>query len=289
MPPLRNLLAGSLMLVLASYGGAKAYLYFDAERRVAQALAPLAAIGAVRYDEMSVSLLGQVTLDDLRVVADGGIEPIRIGRLVLNAFSHNGGIFPSRMSLHGEDIRIAAATVDRWLGQRFDQPAQFALPDLSSLGYSQLAGDLVLDWLYSPESGGARLHLAADWPAGGDVSLDLSMDEIRTGAAQGKFRSFVLAYQDKSLAGRLIDAFARREQIEPEIYRQDLLETLRAADPEQPWNIGAANLEQIRGFLEQPGRLTVRMQPYDPIVLDELHHYREGDLPLLFNLQIEAR
>lgn len=293
MPPLRNLITGSLMLALATYGAVKAYLYFDAERRVAQAFAPLAALGSVRYEEMSVSLLGPVTLQDVRLTPHGALESISFGRLVLEDYRAPVGYgVPARLAVRGEEVRIAAPLIDRWL-QPLARGEGPAVPDLQALGYTHLVGDFSVDWGYSADSGAVRLRLSADGRQVGRVALGLLMDEMPLSmltqpTARGKFRSFFLQYEDRSLAGRLLAAFAHRAEKDPATYKKELLETLRAADPERPWNIGAVNLEQIRRFLATPDGFVIRMQPYEPVSLDELRHYSEGDLPLLFNLQMQA-
>lgn len=298
MPPFRTLLAGLLMLALATYGAIKAYLYVEAEQRVAAAFEPLAIVGDVRYDALDVSLLGPVTLSAVRIVPHGGGETLAIDRLVLEAYEGGPvGPFPARLRIHASGVRIAARALDRLAGGVFETdaavPGGFTFPGLSALGYDLMNGDLRLDWLHAPDSGAMRLRLALGWHNGAEIAMKLALEDVRTGLLlrrlpTGRFRSFILEYQDHSLAQRLLRTFAEREDMELEALRSNLLARLEHADPEHPWNIGRSNLQQIRAFLGEPKGFVLTAQPYEPIALDELHHYNARDLPLLFNLQLEA-
>lgn len=295
MPPLHNLIAGSLMLALAGYGGLKAYLYYEARHQIDRAFAPLTALGKVEYADVAVSLFGPVSVLGAQLTLPEG-ESVRVGRLELRELEHPRGTpLPAQLSVRLEDLELSAWTADRWLHQfRGDAEAGSAesvpWPDLRSLDYRRLQGDVELAWRHDPAARAVELSLKIRSQELADFDLSLALqgvDPLATlhGIPDGSFRALHLEYHDHSLLPRLFAWLAQQREIEPDILREtlrsELIEFMEART-----NLGEANIEQLRRFVARPDRLMLRMEPYEPVPFREIGYYSERDLPLLFNLQL---
>ena len=161
MPPFRQTLAGLLMLGLATYGATKAYLYYRAEQRFDTLIATLRPMLDVRYEGVSASVFGDISLHGLEVQAGGG-PPARVERLTVSDYVP-GAAFPRRIRVHAWGVSVSAREASRWLapladarGRALPAALRSALTQLPALGYERLHGEVWFELEQDPAHGAVR-------------------------------------------------------------------------------------------------------------------------------------
>jgi len=138
----KNIMIAGVALIVAVAVGGKMYAGNVADKEISKAIASVHAEDMVKYDGVSVGLLGSVTLQSVVFGEHGEMKArsIEVASLDRDALEHKQ--FPS----YG-DIRIKGFELSM-----SDREMKRAFPLLYKLGYHDVHGDLRLEYTYSDDN-----------------------------------------------------------------------------------------------------------------------------------------
>ncbi len=220
-------------------------------------------------------------LDGLRIgrVAENGIKisiagagPFAIGEVSVSGLLFSGSVpVAANYGLSGIEITRAAF------------PTAQGKAALERLGIDRLGVSAQLSYRWDLKQqmlAVSPFTLKLDQLGSFDLSVDL--DDITPGspaaALRARLRHAVLRYTDQSLVGRLIRAGAAQAQMDPDAYRQRLIETVEARAAAFPDSAALqAVARQIMTFLGDPKSLKIELAPPSPVPAIAL--LRAGAMP----------
>lgn len=171
--------------------------------------------------------------------------------------------------------------------------------DFRKMGYEKLDFDLFADYSYEDETkrlsvksinfdGENLCRISAGFSLG-DVSLQGPGigGFIGTSVLDGS-----LVWQDMTLTEKIISFLAESIGLTPDVYRERLLESMQL-ETQEARSLGNGYAEnfyaELSKFLEEPGRLVVRVEPAEPVPLLYLFMGRSfEDLLDLYGITVEA-
>jgi hypothetical protein len=239
--------------------------------------------GAVRLDEYEMTALSVA-------LPHGG--PVTVARVAVNGVTYAGDV-PTAGVLTVDDVKVPVTAIE---SEEDRKP-------FVDMGYSDLVFDLAADYSYDPGQKLVDLRkMELSMADGGVVSLAAAVDGIAPDAfggnpmaamaasADARIRTVELSYADKSLVRRAI-AFAAKEQgTTPAAIIAGARRSLEAEAKSAKGNVTRDAIRSIVAFLENPGRIVLRVAPSQPIGVGELEAL--GDDPDLIakalNLKVVA-
>jgi hypothetical protein len=239
--------------------------------------------GAVRLAEYEMTALSVA-------LPHGG--PVTVARVAVNGVTYADDV-PTAGVLTVDDVKVPVTAIDAEEDRR----------PFVEMGYADLVFDLAADYAYDP---GRKLvdlrKVELSMADGGVLSLAAAIDGLAPDAfggnpmaamaasADARIRTVELSYADKSLVRRAI-AFAAKEQgTTPAAIVADARRALEAEAKSAKGNVTREAIRSIVAFLENPGRIVLRVAPSQPIGMNELEAL--GDDPDLIakalNLKVVA-
>lgn len=297
----RNIIVSVLILIAAGYGSTKAFMYYQAKQRIDRLIAPVSIYVDIGYESISTSLFGPVGIKGLKIRSwDGGGE-ILFSKVTLQSFEiKENEQLPSYMHITFDDVQFSTAVYSN-LSQ--DVPELIkklgytklynAFGDLKSLGYDEIVMDMYFELFYNKKNGNFKVKFGEAIENLGelDILFDL-LDVFPTvgiSNMQAKIKEISLDYKDKSYIERLIKKFSQQNNQDMEVYRTELVNKLGRDLAAHKLDLGSEALQELKKFITKPGRLTVTVNPYDPVAIDSLKFYKIEDVPKLLNVQIYAQ
>lgn len=167
------------------------------------------------------------------------------------------------------------------------------LPQLSQLGYTELAFDARLRLRYDPTQKILRAELRAE---GADTLLFQLRTELEAEAAtlaqldwgQAKLLILEASVAERGLFQRAKEWLALQARMGVDSYEQAFITELDERAERQKWQWSNSNATALRGFLRAPLSLTVSAQPLNGVLLDNVSLYAPGDRLTLFNAQLSS-
>ena len=207
---------------------------------------------------------------------------------------------PSHMHITFDDVQFSTAVYSN-LSQ--DVPELIkklgytklynALGDLKSLGYDEIVMDMYFELFYNKENGNFKVKFGEAIENMGELDILFDLLDVfpTVGASnmQAKIKKISLDYKDKSYIQRLIKKFSQENNQDMEVYRAELVDKLDHDLAAHKLDLGSYALQELKKFITNPGRLTININPYDPVAIDSLKFYKTEDVPKLLNVQIYAQ
>ncbi len=174
---------------------------------------------------------------------------------------------------------------------------------LAALGYDDLVLEADLDLEIWPDkkritlrqislngdgAGSLFGHLAL---SGMELDLDTTLAQAREKLLQASLVMMDLEYSDDSLVERLVKARAAEVEKSPEEVLEEAVAHLRERSGEEEDAIKARALAVLAEFIRNPGTVSARARPPEPVPLARIWESKElssGEWPRELNLVIEA-
>lgn len=289
------------MVASAGYGGTKLYMYYQAKAKIDTLLAPVSLFFDVSYEGISTSVFGPVGVKGLRLRSRDDNEEITFGKVTLEAYKkEENATIPAHIHVSLNDVRLSAHFAGE--NKESNVPAiisQFGYGDLyrdshdlASLGYSEIIGNFYFEFFYDQQKGDITVKLGEEIESLADIDIILNFTGVVPGMSatsmQGKINKIFAAYKDNSFVDRLIEKYAKRNNMDIETYRKQLVAGLDKELANKQIDLGEKTTAELKAFLTKPGKLTISMRPHEPVDIDSLKYYKPGDLPDLLNLHIVA-
>ena len=215
-------------------------------------------------------------------VAEGS-EPSHINTVVIHDIDLDNE-FPTYMNIafKGMDVDMEA------LGERGAA--------LKAMGYDKLKSNLEIDYRY--DVAGKELflnkisngidefgvltfstHLSSIDLSGGPMALLFTFPTIVIHSAEASFT-------DDSFMGRLMDLVSQSRGIEVDELKVGIFETLDAEIENAPDDTSRELLSAVRTFIEKPDRITISINPPEPVAFMALQEVDKAAIPGILNIKV---
>jgi len=320
---MKNLIIGAVLLAAAGYGGSKLLLHNKVETSVDQAVVMMSPFVNVKYDGVSSTMGGELTVDAIEAQINDFNDPIIIDRLGIDTPSYfslldladmaeNVGnpddAIPEYFGFIAEGIRLPVnADYFRFMHTELqkvvnetdaDKPAAvctgkygFSPETLEALGYSEQVVSVSAYFRREPANYSVSMTSTVEdmWSISAEVTLAGNMiSELSQGPrARPRLSTLRIEYVDQSLNQRVTDYCKRLGLSGDEII---------AAQLDKLAQIGSALGIEFDEYVVDPytefvggkSRLVVTAKPAEPISLSQIGLYKASDVPALLDLSAEA-
>jgi len=107
-----------------------------------------------------------------------------------------------------------------------------------------------------------------------DVVLGLRINEAR------------FEYIDDSFINRLIKTYADDMKISLSAYRKKLPAIIKQDFANKKLKLSDRSIKNILAFIAKPKKIILTIDPSRPIAIENIKHYKVGDIPALLNIQV---
>ncbi len=283
------------VLAVAGYGVACWVVTRQVAGQIRKAVAETQAVEALDYGSLKVALIGQhVSLRDVTVTLAVPRQRLHIDRVSVDGF-RPGDTVPGRLHLLVEGLLL-----------NVDDPLMKPVRrELKQLGYRRLK--VLLECRYRYDEPAGRLdvkQLRVDVDEMGTLDLTAELRNLDVGrlkqAMDDPLRMVMLLpsaaiaglrieYRDASLVRRVLKTEARRVGMSEADYARRLSQDIAASlSGQQDARLSEA-AQAVGRFLQEPGRISVRLSPAKPVPLLQLVFTRNpADLAALLGLQVRS-
>ncbi len=314
MSRIRNVIIGVLLLVGLGYLGLKVYIYHQVKSGLDNAIAAASPFADIRYDGISSSLTGSVTVRNVRVHGFGDdvqVEGVRLGTpnliYLLGTLSELQRGEPPRfleLQINGLSLALDGPLMNLLQGAMQSKvpqlPASFPCAGQiafgpavwRAMGYQRLRNDVFLR--VDLDNDAHTIRMQGKWKTAdmGDVGFTTELARIdpvftRDQAAQrALLRSFSFDYTDHSYYKRLVQYCAGRDKAEPSTFISSVVNA-NATYYMYSWGVvPGIDLRRAYGeFLRNPQSFSVVAHPNTPLELSLLSQYSPDDLVALLDLR----
>jgi hypothetical protein len=281
---------GVLVLLTATYAGVHAYLEHRTRLEMDRFIAANARQARITYDRLSLTWFGfKPRLTQLAITPAGQNQPWRVDAVNVNSVDlFNQPPYYADLTLSGFELGsdVFSPEVNQYL---------------NLLNTDHLRGNADLNYRFDPDNLIFELKQGRiDLKGGGLMTLSATLSNARfqllrdPGAmiiflialTQTRLESARLEFQDRGLVERYIEQAAAITTIDPEQYRQAMLNGLDQEIMNAPDESTRQVLTEIRLFLAAPGRIVFTVDPTTTIKLESLMSIRSLlDLVRVMNLK----
>ncbi|MES9879275.1 MAG: hypothetical protein ABW185_00135 [Sedimenticola sp.] len=193
----KSIIGLCLIGCLVAYGGLKSYVYFGVKSEVDRLVHLVEPYIDIRYQAISSSLSGEISVEGITVIPRGAVEVVRIGSLQLTGDDFTfllKMVAGLKMDKPPEKVRIAARRVDipldmlQLLAPESEAPVNRPKPctlsgilshaGLENLDYQRLVADVNIDYKLSAAAGEFSIHIGYWLQDVEDFQLDLSFTDV---------------------------------------------------------------------------------------------------------------
>ncbi len=278
---------GIFLALIGIYAGVKAYTAAIAEERVNDAIAEVSDFVSITYQDVDVDLIGfDFILTDVRFSPVGTAETVKARRIVVRSLDHQSEI-PANLdvSVEGIAIRQLKKSAPAVLELGYDNDL---LVDLDvSYNYDKPNRLLEINRISVDAAGAGRLEIRLYF---GGIDLQTkNLFAILLAYPHITVNGAAVFYRDDSLTERWMQASAKQSNTDVQGYRNQLIEQIDQEIGEKDSDLSRSALKAIRGFIEDPGEISMVASPTRPQQLKriiEVDH--PGELIDMLNLRIES-
>lgn len=286
---LGTLLLRLLVPAVIAAAAAQWWLLRESQAAAQRAVAQWQAYGALHYERLWMQLWGTAHLWNVSF-EPGGLTQAWLGSpfgyrisarevLVRNVERGDDGALQGlRLQLRGLRVPV----IDSFGGDP-RRPIGFA-----ELGYRELLMDVDLD-LRLVES--TRLVLAKARAEGPQLAalelaaeIQASAEQLRRAPDQIGLRRLLLDYRDRGLMERYKSVAAARLRLGPAAAEKALVAQLEQRAARRGWD--ADSMAALRGFIHNPSRLQLVLDPPGEVILRNLRLYAGRDWPQLLGVRL---
>lgn len=268
---MKSITLGAAAVAVAGVVGAKYYTSSVADEKIQAALKNSSQFADVKYDDVSVALLGgDVYIEDIVITQPNG-KKAEIDEIVLHDFDDKNDI-PEYLELSVNDIRLDVTP------ENFGASAAA----LKNLGYEEVEVSVNIAYTYdkaSKEFELKQLKLNADDM--GEATLQLTLEDVHLdnpmmvmmGMQKLKLKSGKLTFKDDSLLERNLKMAAKQKGKDvDEIVDEGvaILERDIAAAEKRGDDFSADAMEEVIAFLRDPDEISITASPEHPVSIDTM-------------------
>lgn len=320
---MRNLIITAVILALAVYGGSKLLLHNKVENAVDQAVIAISPFVNVRYDGVSSTMGGELTMDGIEARITNFNDPITIKRIGIDTPSYfsllsladiaeNTGnpddAVPTYFGLIAEGVRIGV-NADYFksmhtelqevvLEADADKPAAvctgkygFSPETLNALGYSEQVVSATAYFRRDSSNFSVSVTTSVEdmWSMSAELTFTGNMiTELSQGPrARPKLGAMRIEYVDHSLNQRVVDYCGRLGMSGEEIVAAQL-DKLSQIGKSLGIEFDEYVVDPYTAFVGGKSRLVVTAKPVEPISISQISLYKPSDVPALLDLSAEA-
>ena len=320
---MKNLIIGAVLLAAVGYGGSKLLLHNKVENSVDQAVLMMSPFVNVKYDGVSSTMGGELTVDTIEAQINDFSDPITIDRLGIDTPSYfsllnladmadNVGnpddVIPEYFGFIAEGIRMRVdADYFRFMHTQLqnvvsetdvDEPAAvctgkygFSPATLEALGYSEQVVSVAAYFRREPSNYTVSVTSAVEdmWSINAEVTLAGNMiAELSQGPrARPRLSALRIEYVDESLNQRVADYCGRLGLSGEEIVAAQL-DKLAQIGSSLGIEFDEYVIDPFTDFVGGKSRLVITAKPVEPISLSQIGLYKASDVPALLDLSAEA-
>lgn len=320
---MKNLIIGAVLLAAVGYGGSKLLLHNKVENSVDQAVLMMSPFVNVKYDGVSSTMGGELTVDTIEAQINDFSDPITIDRLGIDTPSYfsllnladmadNVGnpddVIPEYFGFIAEGIRMRVdADYFRFMHTQLqnvvsetdvDEPAAvctgkygFSPATLEALGYSEQVVSVAAYFRREPSNYTVSVTSSVEdmWSINAEVTLAGNMiAELSQGPrARPRLSALRIEYVDESLNQRVADYCGRLGLSGEEIVAAQL-DKLAQIGSSLGIEFDEYVIDPFTDFVGGKSRLVITAKPVEPISLSQIGLYKASDVPALLDLSAEA-
>ena len=320
---MKNLIIGAVLLAAVGYGGSKLLLHNKVENSVDQAVLMMSPFVNVKYDGVSSTMGGELTVDTIEAQINDFSDPITIDRLGIDTPSYfsllnladmadNVGnpdaVIPEYFGFIAEGIRMRVdADYFRYMHTQLqnvvsetdvEEPAAvctgkygFSPATLEALGYSEQVVSVAAYFRREPSNYTVSVTSAVEdmWSINAEVTLAGNMiAELSQGPrARPRLSALRIEYVDESLNQRVADYCGRLGLSGEEIVAAQL-DKLAQIGSSLGIEFDEYVIDPFTEFVGGKSRLVITAKPVEPISLSQIGLYKASDVPALLDLSAEA-
>ena len=280
---------GIVVVLIAIYSGIKIYASNSAEKKINEAIAKAAVFADIDYKKVSVDLIGMdVRISDILVCPANAGKKIKIDEIIIYDIDDKSDIpaFLS-MSFRGIELNIKDLGDDA--------------KELKGLGYNdKLMINLNADYTYDNEKKELdikKIGIGAD--DAGEINISFRLGNINLKPKeiisliftfpQIIFNQAKIEYDDDSLAKRLLNLGAQKNQTNLENFKKSLVQKIENEIKMEKDAFIKNALVEIKKFLESPEKISISASPSKPYPLGRIMRVNDPkDIIKLLNIQIKA-
>jgi hypothetical protein len=318
---MKNLIVLALIVGCGGYFGAKFYLHHKVSSGLDDALLMAAPFADIRYDGVSSTVSGELSIDGITARMAGYSDPLYVDKLSLitpgffyllnlDESLQPGADFeiPDTLGFAAEGVRASASAdfVHKLYGIALEQNGAsdaneaaavctgkygFAPETLRQLGYDDLVMGMRI--AYRQDDRNLYLDVSADVEDMYELDMTLKLADRLTPETlmRGNYRPRMiegrLEYIDQSLNERTAGLCARKGLSESEIEHAQI-DSLLASGLENGIEFDDYVIGPYKEFLAGKSTFILTAKPSEPINLSQLDLYKPSDVPALLNLSGEA-
>lgn len=264
----------------AAYAGTQWYANQKAEEEVAAFAESVSDQADLSYGRVSTSLWQrQAQVEDIRIDLYEPEQSVTIEQLeVLQFDAANDPPTYAQVQISGLQFELT------------DEPAEVS----ATLGYTDLSSNLYLDYALAEQVG--YWSLSWETETAFELALDIELHNLDlsnpeeldlASAAALAIGPITLDYTDDSLINRIYEYAAAEQGTDVEAIKDTLQESLRLAGSSYPgFEDAIASLSQ---FIDNPSRLTIVVEPPEPVNVMQLVITDPNQWPDLLNMQVTTR
>ncbi|MGI9235533.1 MAG: hypothetical protein ACR2RD_18020 [Woeseiaceae bacterium] len=320
---MKKLIIGAVILAAAGYGGSKLLLHNKVESGVDKAVIGISPFVNVKYDGVSSTMSGELTMDSIEAKITDFNDTIVIDRLGIDTPSYfsllkladmaentrnPSDIVPEYFGFIAEGIRFSvSADYFRAMHSELrqlvnvadaDNPAAvctgkygFSPDTLEALGYSEQV--VSVSAYFRRDAGNYSVSVTSAvedmWTI--DAEMKLAGNMITTlmqgPRAKPRLSSMRIEYTDHSLNGRVADYCGRLGLSQDDIVAAQL-DKLAQIGNSFGIEFDEYVVDPYAEFIGGKSRLVVTAKPVEPISLSQISLYKPSDVPALLDLSAEA-
>ena len=297
-----------ILIPVLAYGAARVVVWYTVKEAVDHVRESLAPVASLRYAKIMSPVLGRFGVAGVRVRPHLLDDDISIGSALVNiddpldklSFLRTARSrqFPTSLDMSFNHVRIPLSKeVVAWLDKRMTTPpasvdgvpaacragARATASDMKKMGYDELVGDVLVHYTYERRSGEivgyVRLALQDMLDATVEATIPASEVVFNVGQLKGmpKFSKLSITLSDPSWTSRFNDYCAKAMGITVPEYIQRRITDTRQAFESANFAPSDALMKGLERFAAGKSRLTVTLDPRDPIALSQLNPMRGPD------------
>jgi len=281
----KGITIAAIGLIAAVAIGGKLYAGKVADEKIHQAIASVNATDTFKYDDVSVGLLGGVTLSSVVAGPHGEIKADAVVVSSLDRDALETGRFPAYGDIRIKDFDLAMS----------EQEMRGAFPMLYELGYRNVHGDLHLEYTYSADDKKLKVDEASlTLDGAGTLAFDMAVEVPLTSISdplvlmavlnQAKLSSISMSMENDGLVDHIFTAAKNEQKLDKDAFLQQIEKqassTSNATQKEM--------LTAVHDFLDGGDEFKASIKPSSPVNLTRVANaIQRGDFTQL-NISVEG-
>jgi len=318
---MKNFIIWAILIAALGYGGAKIYLHSEVSDAMDMVVLMMSPYANVEYDGVGSTLLGELTVDGVRIRIDGYTDDLTIDRIGIDTPSFLSLISLSDLSSKGPDampehigfliegMRVPAnadyykdfyefSLVARGAENSDSAAAEctgrygFSPAALLALGYQDQVMSMYMG-IHDEESRySIDMQVSMDdmWDMDASVALagNMVVEMMKGMSYQPRLGSMRIEFTDRSLNGRVAEYCERRGLTAADTLRAQI-ESFQVVGESNGIEFDQYMIDPYKEFVLGKSTLVITAQPSNPVAFSQIDLYKPSDVPALLNLAAVAR